>query len=452
VVLRGQEESSAPREKSAADADSQAQSERFDPAIVSQGQSAFESSCTACHDAQRSLGKSKSYAGWLATVQRMAGKDDADIRASDHVPIATYLASRSAATASGAAAEGAGGWSFGATISTLHRSASDESLVEYPGFFPDVWVSASYQSNSPWRASITACTSCHSGNNSNLELVEGSVTFDLRHFYNHGPCDDGREVLLKAGRFPVPFGAFAAISHPGIYRTVTNPLMFNMGRRVFVPGSSPPLQPVLPMPFADEGVDLMLRLPLTEELALALDLYAVNGLQSNSPNIFLRSRAYYDNNEAPSTGARLTLGNRMFKLGTSILAGNLEEPDVPAAYYTLAGADATVKLGDRFRFYTEYAMRRQDSPFMPGLEDNTYGIVAEAELMLWEKPYIGLLSRYDTLEHRDPTFGNASLERITTGLNIGMPLGSLLMINHERWMPGSGEDVDLFALRWVVSL
>jgi hypothetical protein len=67
-------------------------------------------------------------------------------------------------------------------------------------------------------------------------------------------CDDGREFLVKAGRFIVPFGAFSAMANPSTYRTVTQPLMFDMGRRVFVPGA-PPNQPVLPMPFADEGVD-----------------------------------------------------------------------------------------------------------------------------------------------------------------------------------------------------
>jgi hypothetical protein len=431
----------------------------LDPGLVSAGQSAFQESCTTCHDAQRSLSKSKTYAGWLATTQRMAAREGADIRSADIVPIATYLTSvagPSAAAAAGgitaAGVEEGGGWSFGATISTLHRSASDEAPLEFPGFFADVWLSASYQATGPWRASVTACTSCHSGTGFTFELVEGSATLDLRHCYNGCRCDDGREILLKAGRFVVPFGAFAAMSHPGIYRTVSNPLMFNMGRRVFVPGSSPPQQPVLPAPFSDEGIDLIFRTPVLGDLMFTLDLYAVNGLQGNGPNIFLRSRAYYDNNEEPTVGGRMTLGGDLFRLGASVLGGNLQDQGLERAYYTMAGADVTAQLHERLRFYFEYAMRRQDSAFVLDEEENTYGIVAELELRVWEHPNISLLIRHDTLEHRNPTFGDASLKRFTSGINIGLPGGSLLMINHELWNPEIGDDVDLFGVRWVVSL
>jgi mono/diheme cytochrome c family protein len=434
-----------------------ATSAAFDQGTVAGGQAAFVRSCTACHDAQRALSKSKSYAGWLTTVQRMAAKDGADIRSSDVVPIATYLASVSgAAGPSTAGGEEAGGWSFGTTVSLLHRSASDEYPVENPGFFPNVWVTASYQSTGPWRATVTACTSCHArdngaGNAFSLELVEGSATLDLRHLFHGCRCDDGREMLLKAGRFIVPFGAFAAMSHPGIYRTVTNPLMFNMGRRVFVPGS-PPQQPVLPQPFADEGIDFIYRTPIHENLTFTLDLYAVNGLQGTGPDIFNRSRAYFDNNEEPSGGARITLGGDFFRLGASVLSGNLADQDLPPVHYTLAGADATCQITDRLRFYFEYAMRRQDSVFAPGTEEIAYGIVTELELRVWDHPNISLLVRYDTLEHRNQTFGDSSLQRVTSGLNIALPGGSLLMINHERWMPASRDDVDLFGVRWVVSL
>lgn len=428
-----------------------------DQAVIAAGQAAFANSCTSCHDASRSLAKSKSYSGWLATVRRMTGKDGADIPPADVVPIAVYLTSVAgpaggAAVAGDLGADDGSGWSFGATISTLHRSASDEYPLEFPGFFADVWLSASYQSTGPWRASVTACTSCHSGTGFTMELVEGSATLDLRHLFHGCRCEDGRELLLKAGRFVAPFGAFAAMSHPGIYRTATNPLMFNMGRRVLVPGSSPPLQPVLPMPFSDEGVDLIFRTPVTEELTLTLDLYAINGLQGAAPNVFLRSRAYYDNNDEPSLGARATIGADDFRIGASVLGGNLEDQGLEKAYYTLAGADVTAQVTDRLRFYFEYAMRRHDSVFAPGQEEHTSGIVTELEYRIWDHPQIGLLVRYDTLEHRNPAFGDAKLDRVTWGFNFGLPGGSLLMINHEWWKPETGEDADVLAVRWVVSL
>jgi hypothetical protein len=48
--------------------------------------------------------------------------------------------------------------------------------------------------------------------------------------------------------------------------------------------------------------------------------------------------------------------------------------------------------------------------------------------------------------------GDGTLQRFTWGLNWTLPGGSLLMLNHERWMPQAGDDVDVLGLRWTVSL
>src|SRR5207237_10321425 len=80
------------------------QNQQFDQAVVASGQSAFERSCTKCHDAARSLDRTKDLAGWRTTVRRMAGKRDADIPASDIEPIAVYLASRTSGGGAGGAA------------------------------------------------------------------------------------------------------------------------------------------------------------------------------------------------------------------------------------------------------------------------------------------------------------------------------------------------------------
>jgi mono/diheme cytochrome c family protein len=439
----------------------------LDPALVSAGQAAFSRSCTTCHDDQRSLQKRKSYSGWLGTVQRMASKEGADISSGDFAAIATYLTSVAGASggaaggASGAAAGGDGGdgsgWSFGTTVSLLHRSASDAFPLENPGFFADVWVTASYQSSGPLRGTVTACTSCHSrdnnlaGNAYSIELVEGSATLDLRQMFHGCRCDDGRELLVKAGRFIVPFGAFSAMANPSTYRTVTQPLMFNMGRRVLVPGA-PPNQPVLPMPFADEGLDVTWRTPVIADLVFTLDAYAINGLQGNSVTIFNQSRAYFDNNEDPSGGARMTLGGDFFRLGTSVLSGNLANQGQPHLYYTLAGGDATAQITDRLRFYFEYAMRHDNSAFVAGKKELTFGTVTQLELRLWDQPYISALLRYDTLDWRNPAFGNGTIHRVTPGFNVGLPGGSLLMINYERWEPKGAHAVDVLGVRWAVSL
>lgn len=52
----------------------------------------FEAKCADCHGIDRPLGKSKSAADWLATVQRMAGKKSGHLTDAEVASIAAYLA------------------------------------------------------------------------------------------------------------------------------------------------------------------------------------------------------------------------------------------------------------------------------------------------------------------------------------------------------------------------
>ena len=54
----------------------------------------FEAKCSACHGTDRPLGKSKSAADWLATVQRMSGKKPGHLTEAEVADIAAYLAHR----------------------------------------------------------------------------------------------------------------------------------------------------------------------------------------------------------------------------------------------------------------------------------------------------------------------------------------------------------------------
>ena len=51
----------------------------------------FEAKCSACHGTDRPLGKSKSAADWLSTVQRMSGKKPGHLTAAEAEEIAAYL-------------------------------------------------------------------------------------------------------------------------------------------------------------------------------------------------------------------------------------------------------------------------------------------------------------------------------------------------------------------------
>jgi mono/diheme cytochrome c family protein len=54
--------------------------------------STFGTKCSACHGTDRPLGKNKSAADWLSTVQRMAGKKPGHLTDADIAAVAAYLA------------------------------------------------------------------------------------------------------------------------------------------------------------------------------------------------------------------------------------------------------------------------------------------------------------------------------------------------------------------------
>ena len=80
----------------------------------------------------------------------------------------------------------------------------------------------------------------------------------------------------------------------------------------------------------------------------------------------------------------------------------------------------------------------------------------ESELRLWNEPALWAVVRYDTLQRRGdlaPVRGqllNSDVDRITWGFNVGLPGGSLLLVNHEHWMfTGDADNVDVIGVRWV---
>ena len=137
--------------------------QKFDAAVVSAGQAAFERSCTKCHDASRALQRTKDLAGWRATARRMASRRGAEIASADIEPIATYLASRGTEAAGKAeqdagAAEGkaertaeseakeeTSSVSAFATLAPLWRGGNVHDNIQNPGFFPETWVGGTWQ-------------------------------------------------------------------------------------------------------------------------------------------------------------------------------------------------------------------------------------------------------------------------------------------------------------------
>lgn len=451
-----------PAEDEMADAESAAEEEaadepRFDPALVSRGQAAFQSSCLDCHDANRALDKRKTYGGWLTTVRRMALMDGANVAPGDHTAIATYLASQNPVAEASGGESGGGvldealglddtGLSANATISTLWRTIDDGNTMLSPGFFPDIWLSGTWNPGGMMRAKVVTCTSCHSDGGFTFELVEASATIDLMRLYDeiHGtPCDDACEpertcqLELRAGRFPMPFGGFNGYGHPGSLRTLTNPLIYDMARRV-----DNLALPVMNMPFSDEGACLSLMIPLDEEWDVTTDVYAMNGRRETGFASQILSRSYRDNNKEPAVGSRATIGNGDLRLGSSIVWGDAAVDLEYVAY----GCDLNYRFEDLFRIYLEYAYRTQDTG--GPINQMSKGYVAELEVYLIDDPGISLLTRYDTL---DSNFAfDWEVRRFTWGINTALPGGSTLLVHHEHWDNNqTNGQPDLVGLRWT---
>jgi hypothetical protein len=196
------------------------------------------------------------------------------------------------------------------------------------------------------------------------------------------------------------------------------------------------------MPYADEGINLHVEVPLPAHCQIRMDAYAVNGLQQD----FYSSRSYSDNNSDTALGGRVTLGNSWIRVGGSISSGEMQFEGAAKQDYQLLGGDITLRYLDWVRVRYEYARRKEDTPTAEGLVD---GHLGEIEGTIWRKPKISLILRYDTVEHSG-FLGDSFTERFSWGPVLTLPGGSLLIFNHEHWMfDTSLDDEDVLGFRWV---
>ena len=114
------------------------------------------------------------------------------------------------------------------------------------------------------------------------------MKYDLSKMFDN-QCGRKTKASIEAGRFIVPFGAFAAQSNPGVYRTVSKPLIFDMGQRVRLNDIG---DPVLPMPYSDQGANVDFSTEVLCEQTLGFNVYTVNGLQggANGVNFYQSQR------------------------------------------------------------------------------------------------------------------------------------------------------------------
>ena len=167
------------------------------------------------------------------------------------------------------------------TLSPTYRSGTGD--VQNRGFFPEVWLGVAFQPKKFVSARATACLSCHNSGDveGRIDLVEAAVRFDFMQLVEPR-CRGNWQATVDAGRFVVPFGAFSSQVNPGVFRTMSKPLIFNMGLRVLDRQLG---DPVLTMPYSDEGANLNFGVPITESIRATWNDYVVNGLQGGANGI-----------------------------------------------------------------------------------------------------------------------------------------------------------------------
>jgi hypothetical protein len=234
--------------------------------------------------------------------------------------------------------------------------------------------------------------------------------------------------------------------------------------------------PVLPMPFANQGVDFNLGMPVydsccTGPITATADGYIINGLVGGTTGMdFLHSRDLLDNNNRVAGGGRFTVGNPYVRAGMSLTGGRIDDPNVTGIptgfYYKIYGMDIQAHYKRIFRCQFEYARRDNDRfatlPLGPAVfTESVYGCYAEAEARPWDKCKVSGLVRYDWQRTTSllppagstltlPTFG---VERLTFGFNIDCWRQSLLMVNYERWLLPilNHRTADIFGVRYTIT-
>ena len=389
--------------------------------------------------------------------QRCGGwpEDGANIPENTHESIATYLASLGnkgkGDKDSRAAADSGSAISVAGAVSAMYRGSGDPN-VEDPGHFGNAWVGIAWQPKGPVSARATSCITCHSqglqlGNS--IDLVEATLRLDV----NKCLCKDKEDTLpfkanVEAGRFVVPFGAYYQQVNPGVDRAVSQPLIYNMGERVYPTSIG---DPVLPMPDSDEGASLNVTFPLHKLTSLTFNSYVINGLEGGDGGInFYQSRDYSDNNRWPAAGGRVTVGGPNLRLGASVMGGRFNGDTGSGPQHEGLGylilAPMQYSIGRTFSACKfEFAQRESERyggvPQPTVFSERVSGFYLESELMVHRKWHINLFARYDWQLHDSPqpvlgsllSTGDFIVDRFTYGVNWTLPGGSLLMLNDEIW-------------------
>lgn len=184
--------------------------------------------------------------------------------------------------------------------------------------------------------SARMCFGCHG-----LEIDRAHVDFTPSQYFN-----------LQVGRVGVPFGEFSVRYDPTSHRTVSKPLIYEMGRMPYYGHNAFNLG-IVPQPYVDTGGVVYGQVWFGEAVQLWYGAYAVAGFKGTNDVdwVSMHTPYYLDNNRYPSGGGRvvLTISGRSGQAFRDVTLGfsgmhGAYDPDATKKY-SVFGADAAVRVG-----------------------------------------------------------------------------------------------------------
>jgi len=213
-------------------------------------------------------------------------------------------------------------------------SANKASIM---GITPEAAVKMEVDVNDTLSFSARVCFSCHG-----LEVDRAHVDWTPTPAFN-----------IQAGRIGVPFGEMSVRYDPTSHRSVSKPLIYDMGRMAYYGRSGFNLG-VVPQPYVDTGVVVYGQVWPSEQVQLWYGAYVVGGMRGENDFDFIAQRTslYIDNNNEPAGGGRVVLtvsssgldsAFKDFSIGFSGMYGHYDPNRLRA--YTALGVDASLRIG-----------------------------------------------------------------------------------------------------------
>lgn len=289
-------------------------------------------------------------------------------------------------------------------------------------------------------AHIKVCYGCHG-----FEVGMAYVDFWLLDQLN-----------VRVGRMNPRFGDFPLRHDPANHRANTKPLPYDMGRMLRRPEWN---NSILPIPYADNGVELYGTQWLGDDIAIDYAVHATSGLRGGRDAFdvdFVLSRTpalfYVDNNSEPALGGRLAVTTNITEfasltLGASIIHGTYD-PDAELGY-TIAGVDLHARI-HALVLRAEALLRRTEFrvPSDPGVlrfeaDDGSEdffikeGFYAEVEypFTAWFEAFFRVdgLRRYGNLAASSPLRQESAILRYTPGVNFVLHRSVRIKLSAELW-------------------